>query len=132
MSYQRFLIPTFVCLMLCSTTAQGRAAEIVYGKQGDQELRGYLAVPEQAGERPAIVLIHEWWGLNDDIRRKADEFAKQGYVALAVDMYGGKSTTEAAEAVIAFTKSSRANTLDTTPNPKFPISTSSTAHVRSA
>ena len=98
MSYQRFLIPTFVCLMLCSTTAQGVAAEIVYGKQGDQELRGYLAVPEQTEERPAIVLIHEWWGLNDDIRRKADEFAKQGYVALAVDMYGGKSTTEAAEA----------------------------------
>lgn len=59
---------------------------------------GYLAVPSGSGARPAVLLIHEWWGLNDDIREKAEEFAAAGYVALAVDMYRGRSTTEASEA----------------------------------
>ena len=49
---------------------------------------GYLALPEGEGPHPALILIHEWWGLNDNIRWYAEEFAKQGYVALAVDLYG--------------------------------------------
>lgn len=51
---------------------------------------GYLAVPEGDGPFPALILIHEWWGLNDNIRDLADDFAKEGYVALAVDLYGGR------------------------------------------
>jgi carboxymethylenebutenolidase len=43
-------------------------------------------------------LIHEWWGLNDNIKWYAEEFAKQGYVALAVDLYHGQSTQDPAEA----------------------------------
>ena len=46
--------------------------------------------PRAAGKKPAIVVIHEWWGLNDFAKGKADGFAKQGYVALAVDLYRGK------------------------------------------
>lgn len=57
---------------------------------GSETVSGYLAAPEGGGKRPAIVVIHEWWGLNDFARGKADAFAKQGYVALAVDLYRGK------------------------------------------
>jgi carboxymethylenebutenolidase len=53
---------------------------------------GYLAVPAAAGGPwPAVVVIHEAFGLNDDIRAKADEFAARGYLALAPDLFDGKS-----------------------------------------
>ncbi len=80
------------------SAAPASAGEIEYGQSGDRKLKGYLALPEATGKRPAIILIHEWWGLNDDIRAKADLFAKQGYVALAVDLYDGQATTKASEA----------------------------------
>lgn len=48
---------------------------------------------------PAIIVIHEWWGINDDIRRIAGEFVDQGYAALAVDLYDGKSTADPVEAM---------------------------------
>ncbi|MEJ1296532.1 MAG: dienelactone hydrolase family protein [Candidatus Sedimenticola sp. (ex Thyasira tokunagai)] len=51
---------------------------------------GFLAKPVEGGNLPAMILIHEWWGLNDNVRENARRFAAQGYVALAVDMYGGK------------------------------------------
>jgi carboxymethylenebutenolidase len=47
-----------------------------------------LALPA-AQKAPSIVLVHEWWGLNDQIKAVAADFAKQGYVALAIDLYGG-------------------------------------------
>ena len=50
---------------------------------------GYLAWDgDLEGPRPGIVVIHEWWGLNDYIRSRADQLAEQGYCALAIDMYG--------------------------------------------
>ena len=51
---------------------------------------GYLAIPEGDGQYPALVMIHEWWGLNDHIRNMADEYAADGYVVLAVDLYSGQ------------------------------------------
>ena len=60
---------------------------------------GALAQPEGEGMgRAGILLIHEWWGLNDQIRTVAVEFARLGYVALAADLYGGKSATTPDEA----------------------------------
>jgi len=59
---------------------------------------GYLAYPKVKGTYPGLILIHEWWGLNDDIKSIADRFAKEGYVALAVDMYNGTSTTDSVKA----------------------------------
>jgi carboxymethylenebutenolidase len=61
---------------------------------GDGSAPGYLAVPSAgsapAGPWPGVVVIHEAFGLNDDIRKKADEFAAHGYVALAPDLFGGR------------------------------------------
>lgn len=67
---------------------------------GDTELRGYLVYDDSLdGPRPGVLVVHEWWGLNDHARRQADEIAKLGYVAFAVDMYGkGVVTTDATEA----------------------------------
>jgi carboxymethylenebutenolidase len=58
---------------------------------------GYLARPDGDGPHPAIILIHEFWGLNDNMKWYAEQFAKEGYVALAVDLYG-ESTTDQARA----------------------------------
>ncbi len=54
------------------------------------ETTGYLAEPKGTGPFPALILIHEWWGLNQNIKDLADDFAAQGYVALAVDLYDGQ------------------------------------------
>ena len=55
---------------------------------------GYLAKPVEDGIYPGLILIHEWWGLNDNIKQLADQFADQGYVALAVDLYSGQVTDD--------------------------------------
>lgn len=62
------------------------------------ELMGYMAMPEGDGPFPAVVLIHEWWGMNENIEEFAQRFANEGYVALAVDLYNGESTTDRARA----------------------------------
>jgi carboxymethylenebutenolidase len=59
---------------------------------------GYLARPSGDGPFPAMVVIHEWWGLNDNIRNQAAKLAEAGYVALAVDLFG-KSATDPQEAM---------------------------------
>ena len=59
---------------------------------------GYLAKPTVDGQYPAIVMIHEWWGLNDNIKQMAEKLASHGYVVLAVDLYGGQVGTTADEA----------------------------------
>src|SRR5215469_1915450 len=59
---------------------------------GDRTFPGYLAEPQDpAGQRPGVVVIHEIFGINDDIRHKADEMAAHGYLAVAPDLYQGKS-----------------------------------------
>lgn len=56
--------------------------------------RAYLSLPEGAPTgRPALVVIHEWWGLNDNVKHWADRLAADGYPALAVDLYGGEVAT---------------------------------------
>lgn len=62
------------------TTPSGRA------------VAGALAVPEQL-PAPGVMLIHEWWGLNDQIKAVAGDLARQGYLALAIDLFGGRVAT---------------------------------------
>jgi carboxymethylenebutenolidase len=63
--------------------------EVTLATRGGRSVRGALALPE-VSPAPAVLLVHEWWGLNDQIKTMAAEFAREGYVALAVDLYGGK------------------------------------------
>jgi carboxymethylenebutenolidase len=73
--------------------------ETVSFKRPDGEsVNGYLAQPDNASQAPGLVVIQEWWGLNDQIRGVADKMAKQGYRALVPDLYRGKSTAKAEEA----------------------------------
>lgn len=65
----------------------------------NQPPHSYLSVPFDAkAPAPALILIHEWWGLNEQMRQVADDFATQGYVAYAVDLYEGKATSDTMEA----------------------------------
>lgn len=67
------------------------AGAVTYGTTADgQPIRGYLARPaEQFEPSPAIIVIHEWWGLNDNIATMTRRLAGEGYTALAVDLYNG-------------------------------------------
>ncbi len=67
------------------------AEEVVYGEAGGKPLHGYLARPKNAKALfPGLIVIHEWWGLNDNIRQMTKRLAGEGYTALAVDLYGGQ------------------------------------------
>ncbi|HNI59554.1 MAG TPA: dienelactone hydrolase family protein [Pseudomonadota bacterium] len=58
-----------------------------------------VAIPKTEGPHPAILICHEWWGLNDDMRRMAERFAGEGFLAIALDFYEGKSTADPGEAM---------------------------------
>ncbi|MDY6779086.1 MAG: dienelactone hydrolase family protein [Halobacteria archaeon] len=59
---------------------------------------GYLARPADNGSYPGVVMIHEWWGLNDNIRHMADVLAGHGYTVFAVDLYNGRVATNSSRA----------------------------------
>ncbi len=70
--------------------------EVEFKSNGDTA-RGYLAVPE-SGSGPGVILLQEWWGLDDSVRRYADRFAEDGFLALAPDLYNGETTEQPDEA----------------------------------
>jgi carboxymethylenebutenolidase len=79
---------------------------LAYGEGSTSNLVGYLAMPADAAEPlPGIIVIHEWWGLNDNIKAMTRRLAGEGYVVLAVDLYGGATATtpDAAQALMAAT-----------------------------
>lgn len=71
---------------------------VTFNRPDGKSLSGYLAEPKDAAGAPGLVVIQEWWGVNDQIRGVADRFAQAGYRALVPDLYRGKSTLEAKEA----------------------------------
>lgn len=84
-------------VLLCSTLSAQAAVvhkEVTY-RAGDTVLKGYLAWDDAIkGKRPGILVVHEWWGLNDYARKRAEMLAALGYTALAVDMYGNGKTAD--------------------------------------
>lgn len=64
--------------------------QMVQYKSGDETVSGFLVFPEGKGPFPAIIVIHEWWGLNDWVKENAKKFADKGYLALAIDLYRGQ------------------------------------------
>lgn len=84
----------FALLILVSaTTGFGADSKIVSYKSGDETVSGVLYTPPGKGPFPALIVIHEWWGLNDRVKDQAAKLSDQGYVALAVDLYRGKVAT---------------------------------------
>jgi carboxymethylenebutenolidase len=63
-----------------------------------QNSTGYLAKPNVDGQYPAVIMIHEWWGLNENIRDMAEKLASHGYIVFAVDLYNGQVATTSEEA----------------------------------
>lgn len=90
-----------LALLLAPPLALGAIkTEIIEYKDGDTPLQGYLVYDDALeGKRPGIVVAHEWWGLNDYAKHRAEMLAGLGYVAFALDMYGDdKITAHAKEA----------------------------------
>jgi carboxymethylenebutenolidase len=84
-------IGVFAVAALLAAGRSWAAGTTVSYKSGEETVSGYLAVPSGGGKHPALIVVHEWWGLNDWVRAKADKFAADGYVALAIDLYRGKT-----------------------------------------
>ena len=62
-------------------------------KSGDETVQALLYTPDGNGPFPAVIVIHEYWGLNDWVKEQASRLASQGYEALAIDLYRGKVAT---------------------------------------
>jgi len=78
----------------------GKGTMIEIGKE-----KAYLSIPEGAkAPMPAVIVIHEWWGLNDNVMHWADRIAAEGYAAIAVDLYGGVVAKNPDEAMGAMRK----------------------------
>ncbi len=90
------LVAAFLlALSIASLAADGKP--VTY-KSGDETVNAVLYTPQGKGPFPALVVIHEWWGLNDWVKEEASKLTDQGYVALAIDLYRGKVATTPDEA----------------------------------
>ena len=83
------LLVSLLFLVATAALAHERKETLHYASLGG-EASGYLSLPASHGNHPAIVVIQEWWGLNDWVKEQADRFAAKGYVAFAPDLYRGK------------------------------------------
>ena len=86
----------FLMAMAFATTAHGKlVTKSVSYQQNGVQMEGYLAYDDALkGKRPAVLVVHEWWGLNDYARKRAEQLAGLGYVAFALDMYGKGKVTQ--------------------------------------
>jgi carboxymethylenebutenolidase len=85
------MIAILASVALTAATSEAALQSVTY-PSGTEKVTGLLAAPSAApsgGRHPALILVHEWWGLNDFAKGKAQQFADQGYVTLAVDLYRG-------------------------------------------
>jgi dienelactone hydrolase len=98
-------------LVVLSGAAQAAVKlEPVDYKDGSVALKGQIAYDDAAKDkRPGILVVHEWWGLNEYAKRRATMLAEAGYVALAVDMYGDGKNTEHPDEAGAWASAVRAN-----------------------
>lgn len=73
--------------------AEVESQTVVYGTVDGRQIKGFLTKPKGAKGGPAIIMVHEWWGLNDNIQAVAKRYAGEGYTVLAVDLFGRVATT---------------------------------------
>src|SRR5437899_12263372 len=86
------ILALIAVLTLAGSTWAADGKTVSY-KNGDETVEGVLYTPSGKGPFPALIVIHEWWGLNDWVKEQASKLSDQGYVALAVDLYRGKVAT---------------------------------------
>lgn len=93
----RLLVVAVLLGFVAPALADVRTETVRY-QDGDAMLQGYLVWDDAIeGKRPGVIVVHEWWGLNDYARKRAEMLARLGYVAFAVDMYGKDKVTEHAD-----------------------------------
>ena len=95
------IVPILAVVLWFATAAHGKlVTQSVEYRHGKARLEGYLAYDDAVkGRRPGVLIVHEWWGLNDYARQRARQMAELGYVAFALDMYGkGLATDDSAKA----------------------------------
>jgi dienelactone hydrolase len=91
--------------LLALTAEAAIQVEPVEYKAGDVTMKGHIAYDDaKQGKRPGVLVIHEWWGLNDYALRRAKMLAELGYTAMAVDMFGGGRTTTHPQEAQKFTQ----------------------------
>lgn len=105
MTHNRLLI-ILVSLVLWGSIAQGAVVTRTVSYHHDGvSLQGYLAYDNALkGKRPGVLVVHEWWGLNDYARKRATQLAAMGYVAFALDMYGKDKVADHPEQAQEFMK----------------------------
>jgi carboxymethylenebutenolidase len=89
-----------VCILLATLAPRAFSAtskDVTY-KSGNEMVHGVLYTPNGKGPFPGIIVIHEYWGLNDWVKEQASKLSDQGYAALAIDLYRGKVATTPNEA----------------------------------
>ena len=90
-----FLIVIITSLAAGLPAAAGIQTKSIDYRDGSTELQGYLVWDDNLkGKRPGVLVVHEWWGLNDYARQRARQLAEAGYVAFALDMYGKGRVTK--------------------------------------
>src|SRR5713226_3087773 len=90
-----FLLTIVTVFSLAAFVAGGKSVSY---KSGEETVQAMLYTPAGKGPFPGIVVIHEFWGLNDWVKEQASKLADQGYAALALDLYRGKVATTPEEA----------------------------------
>jgi len=91
-------ISALLAIFLFAISAFAADSKTVSYKSGDETVQGVLYTPSGKGPFPGLIVVHEWWGLNDWVKDQASKLADQGYAALAVDLYRGKVATTPDEA----------------------------------
>src|SRR3954468_18605833 len=97
LSMNKALLLATIAILSAASLFAAESKSVTY-KSGDETVSGVLYTPQGKGPFPALIVIHEWWGLNDWVKDQASKLADQGYEALAVDLYRGKVATNPDEA----------------------------------
>ncbi|MEK6682376.1 MAG: dienelactone hydrolase family protein [Nitrospirota bacterium] len=85
----RYLFALLIVFVLVVNVQAEIRTEVVEYKEGDTVLEGYLAYDDAIkGKRPGVLIVHEWMGINQYVKRRAEQLAKLGYIAFAADIYG--------------------------------------------
>jgi carboxymethylenebutenolidase len=91
-------LAALLLVLLSALASFAASSKPVSYKSGNETVQGVLYTPEGKGPFPALIVVHEWWGLNDWVKEQASKLADEGYASLAIDLYRGKVATSPEQA----------------------------------